>query len=79
MTAEQLAELGGATEGIGDQLVAGERERRLDSPVTLGDQMRPRGKRPRVEAGEPLQRTRVCWGRQAHGDRTPPSSKPVGV
>jgi hypothetical protein len=37
VTAQEIAELGGATEGIGDQLVGGERERRVDAPVALGD------------------------------------------
>jgi hypothetical protein len=37
VTAEQLGELGGATEGIGDELVGEERESRVNSPVPLGD------------------------------------------
>jgi hypothetical protein len=35
MTAEQIAELGGATERVGDDLVGGEREGRVDAPFAL--------------------------------------------
>jgi hypothetical protein len=69
MTAQHLGELGGAAEGIGDQLAGGERERRVDSTVALGDQMRSRRKGPGVEPGEALQRGEVGWGPQAEGDR----------
>ena len=79
MTAEQLGELGGATEGIRDQLVSGERERRIDSPVALGDQMRSRRERPGVEPGEPLERAHVGGGRQAHGNRALPGGQPMGI
>jgi len=79
VAAQQLAELGGAMEGIGDQLAGGERERRIDSPVALGDQMRSRRERPGVEPGEPLDRAHVGWGRQAHGNRALPGAQPMGI
>ena len=79
MTAEQLREFGGATEGIGDELVGGERESRVNSPVPLGDQMRSRRKLPGVELGEPLERPLVGWGPEAHGNRTLPGGAPMAI
>jgi LysR family transcriptional regulator, transcription activator of glutamate synthase operon len=69
VTAEQIPELGGAAEGIGDQLVGGEREGRVDAPLALGDQVRSRGERAGVEVGESLKRAGVSLSRQANRDR----------
>lgn len=79
VTAEQLGELGGATEGIGDELVGGERESRVNSHVPLGDQMRSRRKRPGVELGEPLERALVGWDPEAHSNRTLPGGVPMAI
>jgi hypothetical protein len=51
--AQKLTELRGATEGIRYRVAGGERQGGVDSAVALGDEMRSRWKRPRVETGEP--------------------------
>jgi hypothetical protein len=79
VTAEQRAELGRPPEGIGDQLLGGERERRVDSALALGDQMWSGGKEARLEPGETLEGGRVGWGSHAHGDRTVRSGEPIGI
>jgi hypothetical protein len=70
VTAQQLAELGSAMEGIGDLLTRGERERRVETPLTLSDEKRTRRKRLGVELGEPHERIPVTREGQAHRHRT---------
>jgi hypothetical protein len=79
VTAQQLSERSRPTEGIGDQLVGAERERRVDSLLALGDQMRSRGKRAGVERSETLEVAPVGWGGPAHGNRAPRGGEPIGI
>jgi hypothetical protein len=63
---QQLAELRGAAKGIRDDLVGGKRKGRFDSPISLGDQMRPGWKPTGIELGKPLQVRKIDSGRRAH-------------
>jgi len=72
MEAQERAELGGAAEGIGDHLVAGERERRVDAPIAFGEEMGSGWERSGVEPGQPHQRVRIGRCRHAERDRALP-------
>src|SRR4051794_36743140 len=77
MTAEQLAELRGAAERVGDDLGAGQREGRLDPAITLGDEMRTGREEAAVELRESLEVGGVAIGGEAQSHGTLPGSLQV--
>jgi hypothetical protein len=79
VTAKQRAQLGGATEGIGDQLAAAKRNRCLDNPIARRDQVRAPGERPGFELRQTLQRGGIVFAREPQGDLARPDGEPVPV
>jgi hypothetical protein len=79
VTAEQLTELGGAVEGVGDQLTGRQGDGRLDPAPTLSDEVRAGRERAGVELGEPIERIAVRLVGGAQGDRGLPGGPAVLV
>jgi hypothetical protein len=77
MAAQQLADLRRAAERIGDDLGAGQRDRRLDPAVALGNEVRTGREGAAVSLGQPLERRAVRVVRKAQGDGALPGSRSV--
>ncbi|HSD24131.1 MAG TPA: hypothetical protein VLB79_07370 [Solirubrobacterales bacterium] len=72
MAAKQLAELRGPPERVGRQLACGQRDRRLDPPVSLAQQMGPRREGAGVQLGKAIERGGIGVGGEPQADRPLP-------
>ncbi len=77
MAAQQLTELFGAPEGVGDQLAARQRDRRFDPAIALRHQVRAGREVAAVSLGEAIERRAIGGVGEAQRHRGLPGRAPV--